>query len=69
MSFLDKIKNRYAVKKYNPEAKISQEKIDELKAILNLSPSSINSQPWNFVFIKTQGIKEQLSEFSYHNKQ
>ena len=69
MSFLDKIKNRYAVKKYNPQVKISQEKIDELKGILNLSPSSINSQPWNFVFIKTQEIKEQLSEFSYHNKQ
>ena len=69
MSFLDQIKNRYAVKKYNPEAKISQDKIDELKTILNLSPSSINSQPWNFVFIKTQNIKEQLSEFSYHNKQ
>ncbi|UFH33576.1 nitroreductase family protein [Chryseobacterium sp. C-71] len=69
MSFLDKIKNRYTVKKYNPQAKISQEKIDELKAILNLSPSSINSQPWNFVFIKTQNIKEQLSKFSYHNKQ
>lgn len=69
MNFLDKMKNRYTVKKYNPEVKISQEKIDELKAILNLSPSSINSQPWNFVFIKTQDIKEQLSEFSYHNKQ
>jgi len=69
MSFLEKMKNRYTVKKYNPEAKISQEKINELKAILNLSPSSINSQPWNFVFIKTQNIKEQLSEFSYHNKQ
>jgi nitroreductase/dihydropteridine reductase len=69
MSFLDKMQNRYTVKKYNPQTKISQEKIDELKAILNLSPSSINSQPWNFVFIKTQDIKEQLSEFSYHNKQ
>lgn len=69
MSFLDKMKNRYTVKKYNPEIKIRQEKIDELKAILSLSPSSINSQPWNFVFIKTQDIKEQLSEFSYHNKQ
>lgn len=69
MSFLEKMKNRYAVKKYNPQAKISQDKIDELKRILNLSPSSINSQPWNFVFIKTQDTKEQLSEFSYHNKQ
>lgn len=69
MSFLEKMKNRYTVKKYNPQAEISQEKIDELKAILNLSPSSINSQPWNFVFIKSQATKEQLSEFSFHNRQ
>lgn len=69
MNFLEKMKKRYTVKKYNHQAKISQEKIDKLKGILNLSPSSINSQPWNFVFIKTQDIKEQLSEFSYHNKQ
>lgn len=69
MNFLDKMKNRYTVKKYDSQVKVDPEKINELKAILNLSPSSINSQPWNFVFIKTQGIKEQLSEFSYHNKQ
>ncbi len=69
MSFLDQIKNRYTVKKYNPEAVISQEKTDELKAVLHLSPSSINSQPWNFVFIKSQDIKEQLAEFSYHNRE
>lgn len=69
MNFLEKMKKRYTVKKYNPEAKISQEKIDELKAILNLSPSSINSQPWNFVFINDQQTKEKFSEFSYHNKE
>lgn len=69
MNFLEKMKKRYTVKKYNPQTKISKEKVDQLKAILNLSPSSINSQPWNFVFIGTQNIKEQLSEFSYHNKQ
>ena len=67
MSFLDKMKNRYTVKKYNPQGRISREKIDELKAILNLSPSSINSQPWNFVFIQNQKTKEQLSKFSFHN--
>lgn len=69
MSFLEKMKSRYTVKKYNPQTEISQEKVDELKAILNLSPSSINSQPWNFVFIKSQATKEQLSEFSFHNRQ
>ncbi|MEN4761865.1 nitroreductase family protein [Chryseobacterium sp. C39-AII1] len=52
MSFLEKMKSRYTVKKYNPQGIISEEKIQQLKEILQLSPSSINSQPWNFVFVK-----------------
>lgn len=51
MNFLDKMKNRYTVKKYNPQGKVSEEQITVLKEILNLSPSSINSQPWNFIFV------------------
>ncbi|MDN5396249.1 MAG: nitroreductase family protein, partial [Chryseobacterium sp.] len=62
------MKNRYTVKKYNPQGKIGAEQIAELKEILNLSPSSINSQPWNFIFINTPDIREQLAEASYFNK-
>lgn len=69
MSFLEKMQKRYTVKKYDSQAKVDPEKINELKAILNLSPSSINSQPWNFVFINDQQTKEKLSEISYHNKE
>jgi nitroreductase / dihydropteridine reductase len=69
MSFLEKMKNRYTVKKYNPQGVINQEQIDELKAILNLSPSSINSQPWNFIFVNDQELKAQLGEKSYFNKE
>lgn len=69
MSFLEQMKNRYTVKKYNPQAKISAEQIAELKEILNLSPSSINSQPWNFIFINHPEIREQLAEASYFNKE
>ncbi|MDR6371691.1 nitroreductase/dihydropteridine reductase [Chryseobacterium bernardetii] len=69
MNFLDKMKNRYTVKKYNPQGKISEEQIAALQEILNLSPSSINSQPWNFIFVNDTEIKKQLGEKSYFNKE
>lgn len=69
MSFLEQMKKRYTVKKYNPQEKISAEQIEELKEILNLSPSSINSQPWNFIFVNKPELKEQLGEVSYFNKE
>ncbi|MCQ9637054.1 NAD(P)H-dependent oxidoreductase [Chryseobacterium sp. WG14] len=70
MSFLEKMKTRYTVKKYNPQGHISEEKINELKEILNLSPSSINSQPWNFIFVNNNSkVKDQLAEASYWNKE
>lgn len=69
MSFLEKMKTRYTVKKYNPQANISEEQIGELKEILNLSPSSINSQPWNFIFISNPELKKQLAEVSFINKE
>lgn len=44
MSFLDLAKNRYTTKTYS-DKKIDANKIEELKEILRLSPSSINCQP------------------------
>ncbi|MGE8553925.1 MAG: nitroreductase family protein [Chryseobacterium jejuense] len=69
MNFLDKMKTRYTVKKYNPQGNISEEQISQLKEILNLSPSSINSQPWNFIFINRGELKSQLAEVSFINKE
>lgn len=68
MSFLEQMKKRYTVKKYNPQGKIGEEQIAKLKEVLNLSPSSINSQPWNFIFVNNPEIKRQLAEVSYFNK-
>ncbi|MFK7050861.1 nitroreductase family protein [Flavobacterium columnare] len=67
MSFLQLAKERYTTKKYNPNGKISLETIEELKAILNLSPSSINSQPWHFTFVSNTETKKLLAEASYFN--
>ncbi|WP_317168979.1 NAD(P)H-dependent oxidoreductase [Chryseobacterium shigense] len=64
------MKSRYTVKKYNPQGIIGEEQIQQLKEILQLSPSSINSQPWNFVFANNNSeVKGQLAEASYWNKE
>ena len=69
MNFLDKMKTRYTVKKYNPQGNINEEQISQLKEILNLCPSSINSQPWNFIFVNRGELKDQLAEVSFINKE
>ena len=58
MNFLDLAKPRYATKKYDTAKQISKEQIEELKEILRLSPSSINSQPWKFTFVTDEAVKK-----------
>lgn len=69
MSFLDLAKRRYATKKYDPSKKITAEQIEELKQIIRLSPSSINSQPWKFTFVTDEVVKRELASQSYMNEQ
>lgn len=68
MNFLDIAQNRYTTKKYS-EKKIDESTIQQLKEILRLAPSSINSQPWKFVFVSDQDMKNKLAEVSHFNKE
>jgi nitroreductase/dihydropteridine reductase len=45
MNILELIQKRYTAKKHNADKAIPQEKIEDLKEILRLTPSSINIQP------------------------
>jgi nitroreductase/dihydropteridine reductase len=67
MSFLTAMQERYTTKKYNASKKIDSQHIEELKEIVRLSPSSINSQPWRFTFVSDQETKEKLSKVSWLN--
>lgn len=69
MSFLDLAKSRYTAKSYDANLKIAEDKIQQLKEILRLSPSSINSQPWQFLFVGDEKIKRELARVSYFNEQ
>lgn len=68
MDFLSIAQNRYTTKKYDPEKKVSEENIKKLKEILRLCPSSINSQPWTFIFISDKKLKNRLAEVSHFNE-
>jgi|SRR5690606_1711605 len=69
MSFLDLANKRYTTKQYQSGKKISEDQIRQLKEILRLSPSSINSQPWKFVFVGEEQKKAELARVSYFNEQ
>lgn len=68
MSFLDLANSRYTTKRYNPNFKLTEDKIEQLKEILRMTPSSINGQPWKFIFISDDEIKSKLAAASYFNK-
>jgi len=67
MNILDLIQKRYTAKKYNTHKTIPQEKIEDLKEILRLTPSSINIQPWKFTFVQNPEVKAKLATVSMHN--
>jgi len=69
MSFLDLAESRYTTKRYDENKNITDDKIQQLKEILRLSPSSINSQPWKFIFVSDEKIKQKLASVSYFNEQ
>lgn len=67
MNILELIQKRYTAKQYNTDKAIPEEKIEALKEILRLTPSSINIQPWKFTFVQNPEIKAKLASVSMHN--
>ena len=69
MNFLELATTRYTTKSYQ-DKRIEKKTIEALKEILRLSPSSINSQPWQFLFVSDEKLKnESLAKLSLMNEQ
>lgn len=66
-TFLRKMQKRYTIKKYDPQQSIGSKDIEELMETLRLTPSSLNSQPWQFSIITSAQEKELLAPYSMHN--
>lgn len=53
---------RYSTKSFNPEKKISETDFELLKKALQMSPSSVNLQPWHFIIAQTEEGKQRVTK-------
>jgi nitroreductase len=67
--YITKMNWRYATKKFDTAQKLSAQQAEALQESLRLSPSSFGLQPWKFVVIEKQELKEKLREHSYNQPQ
>ncbi len=67
MSILAAAKRRYSAKAFDPNRKISDADIHTLKTIFQLSPSSINIQPWHVLITDSEAGKKQIAQATQGN--
>lgn len=53
---------RYATKKFDANQRLTDEQFQQIKLLLRLSPSSINSQPWHFVIADSEVGKARIAK-------
>ena len=68
-NFNQLIRERRSVRHYDPSWKISREEIQEILADATLAPSSSNLQPWRFIVIQEQELKDQLLPIAHQQQQ
>lgn len=69
MSILDSLKWRYATKQFDASKKVSDTDWQTLEDSLVLTPSSFGQQPWQFIVVTDQSVKESLRPHSWGQSQ
>jgi nitroreductase len=69
VELLGALKWRYAAKKFDPTRMIDPETWAALEETLVLSPSSFGLQPWQFLVVTDQAVKDSLVPLSWGQKQ
>ena len=68
-TYLEDLNWRYAVKKFNPDKKISADDLATLKEAVQLSASSYGLQPYKILVVKDDAVKAKLKEAGYNQTQ
>jgi nitroreductase len=66
---LEQLEWRYAVKRFDPQRKLDATTWSALEQAMVLTPSSYGLQPWKFIVITDQRVKDQLPAMSWNQKQ
>ncbi|MBQ3010096.1 MAG: nitroreductase family protein [Oscillospiraceae bacterium] len=64
MSFLDLVKRRQTIRKYNPEKPVEQEKIDNILEAMRLAPTAKNKQPQKVFLLRSQQALDKINQCS-----
>lgn len=67
MNIAELATTRYTTKAFDPSRKVPADLIEQLKTLLQYSPSSTNSQPWHFIFAHTEAGKARVAEATSGN--
>ena len=62
---IDVFNSRYACKKFDKNRKVSDEDFNTIIESARLSPSSFGLEPWKFLLLKNEKIKEDFREFAW----
>ncbi|RJX39428.1 nitroreductase family protein [Paenibacillus pinisoli] len=68
-SFIEVLKSRRSVRKYDSSAVITDSEIIELLEVATLAPSSSNMQPWRFFVVTDAELKQKLVPIANNQQQ
>lgn len=53
MNIVQASQSRYSTKAFDASRKLSEQQVADLKELVRMSASSVNSQPWHFILAST----------------
>ncbi|MCD9537328.1 oxygen-insensitive NAD(P)H nitroreductase [Photobacterium carnosum] len=62
MSIVDAANKRYSTKVFDPSRKLTDDQLQQIKALIRLSASSVNSQPWHVIVAVTDDAKQRIAK-------
>ncbi|ONI44449.1 NAD(P)H nitroreductase [Candidatus Epulonipiscium fishelsonii] len=65
MEIIKILKKRYSTKEFDPTKKLTEEQIEQIEDLLQLSPSSTNIQPWHFILATSDDGKKRIAKAAH----
>lgn len=69
METLEAIRQRRAVRQYDPTHRMSEAEVEELLRLTMLSPTAFNIQNWRFVVVRDPDLRRQLRGAAWNQSQ
>jgi len=69
MDTIEAVRQRRAVKQYDPEHEMTQEEVDRLIGLAKLAPTAFNQQNYRFVLVRDAELRKQIREAAWDQAQ